>query len=347
MSIRASTMAVAAALAALAALSGGCELIQPLDPPPPAGCQDRVVEDGTFTELTVPTPNSQPNGIAVGADGLVWFTELAANKIGRITPGGLIDEFTRSTGSSPSLMTLGPDGNLWYIDVGGERIGCISPTGEMHDLTVRDAQPTSIAAGPDGNVWFLDDAAKTVVRITPGGKADMITMISEFPLSPGGDPALISIAAGRDSIWFADQRGNRIGYVKTLDPHTVVWFPIPTLNSAVLGLALGADGNIWFAQKGRISRITPTGTITGFANPRSEGRPSVLFPGKNGDIWFVDYQWDRIGQITTCGTITEFVVPGEGSVPISVTVDSAGDVWFTQSGSNQIGRFHPTRVRGR
>lgn len=41
----------------------------------------------TFTEFTVPTASSAPQGIGAGPDGNLWFTESAvsANKIGRIT----------------------------------------------------------------------------------------------------------------------------------------------------------------------------------------------------------------------------------------------------------------------
>src|SRR5262245_24265924 len=41
-------------------------------------------------EFPVPTPGSLPHGIAVGPDGNLWFTERAGDKIGRITPTGVI-----------------------------------------------------------------------------------------------------------------------------------------------------------------------------------------------------------------------------------------------------------------
>jgi streptogramin lyase len=44
-----------------------------------------------ITEFTIPTANSGPNGITAGPDGALWFTEAAANKIGRITTAGLSD----------------------------------------------------------------------------------------------------------------------------------------------------------------------------------------------------------------------------------------------------------------
>jgi len=39
------------------------------------------------------TPGSWPRVIVPGSDGNLWFAEMAANKIGRITPSGEITEF--------------------------------------------------------------------------------------------------------------------------------------------------------------------------------------------------------------------------------------------------------------
>jgi streptogramin lyase len=35
---------------------------------------------------------SGPQGIAVGADGNLWFTEFGANQVGRITTAGVVTE---------------------------------------------------------------------------------------------------------------------------------------------------------------------------------------------------------------------------------------------------------------
>jgi hypothetical protein len=47
---------------------------------------------GSIFELDLP-PGSGPESIALGPDGNLWFTEMAASKIGRITPSGAISEF--------------------------------------------------------------------------------------------------------------------------------------------------------------------------------------------------------------------------------------------------------------
>src|SRR5438552_3803240 len=72
----------------------------------------------TITEYSIPTAGSGPYGIVAGPDGALWFTELFANKIGRITTSGAITEYAipplNFGGGTPNDITAGPDGALWF-----------------------------------------------------------------------------------------------------------------------------------------------------------------------------------------------------------------------------------------
>ena len=59
-------------------------------------------------------PYRRPQGIATGPDGNVWFPEQDGGRIGRITPLGVVTEFSSgiASGAAPGRITLGPDGNL-------------------------------------------------------------------------------------------------------------------------------------------------------------------------------------------------------------------------------------------
>src|SRR3954449_8473460 len=78
--------------------------------------------------------NSQPQWIAPGPDGNLWFTEDIGSRIGRITTSGGVTEFETITGNShPKGITAGPDGNLWFAEgaTGTARIGQITPSGSV------------------------------------------------------------------------------------------------------------------------------------------------------------------------------------------------------------------------
>ena len=105
----------------------------------------------TFTSFPVGTGTI--GGITAGPDGNLWFTETTANRIGRITPAGMIDVFPLPTSAAqPQRICAGADGNLWFTETAA--IGRISVTGVVTEFPIpvtgfRDT-PVSIASGPDG-----------------------------------------------------------------------------------------------------------------------------------------------------------------------------------------------------
>ncbi len=76
---------------------------------------DRGAMAQLFNQFPLSTPSSVPQGITLGPDGALWFTETLNNKIGRITTAGVITEYTIPVASSsPQGITSGPDGSLWF-----------------------------------------------------------------------------------------------------------------------------------------------------------------------------------------------------------------------------------------
>src|SRR5258708_38148495 len=53
-----------------------------------------------ITEFTIPTSATNPAGIAVGPDGRIWFCEAYGNKVGAITTGGAITEYSIPTANA-------------------------------------------------------------------------------------------------------------------------------------------------------------------------------------------------------------------------------------------------------
>ena len=105
--------------------------------------------------------DAAPIGITAGPDGNLWFTEYSGNRIGRITPLGVVTEFSAglTASAAPIGITAGPDGNLWFTEQSGNRIGRITPLGVITEFSAgisAVATPIGITAGPDGNLWFTE-----------------------------------------------------------------------------------------------------------------------------------------------------------------------------------------------
>lgn len=284
----------------------------------------------TITEYPVTTPSSFPAGIAAGPDGNLWFTEANANQIGRITPGGVVTEFTAAGG--PLGITAGPDGNMWFAEQQGNKIGKITPAGMVTEFSIPTAgsYPSFIRTGLDGNLWFTEEGGNKIGRITPAGT------ITEFPVSTS---APYGITLGPDgNMWFAEEAG-AIGRITTAGVLTE--FPVAA-GSVPIDVAAGPDGNIWFVELiGKIGKITNTGMITEYPIPTPNSAPQGITKGPDGNLWFAEYgqnNGNNIRKITTSGVITEFPTPTGASAPFEITAGADGNVWFTEGIANQIGK---------
>ncbi|MEA2235253.1 MAG: virginiamycin lyase [Solirubrobacteraceae bacterium] len=92
---------------------------------------------GTISEFPVTTAFSGPDKITAGPDGNLWFTEMVANKIGRVTTAGVVTEFPVTTASSgPIGITAGPDGNLWFTEMVAGKVGRITTAGVVTEFPV-------------------------------------------------------------------------------------------------------------------------------------------------------------------------------------------------------------------
>ena len=297
----------------------------------------------TISEFSLPNGDHTPLHIAAGPDGNLWFTETSlSGRIGRITPTGILTEFSLpSIGdfATPISIAAGPDGNLWYVrldlDSAFSRIGRLTPSGIAAEFPLETLLPEDIVAGPDGNLWFTTRTIQTccpdtISRITPGGA------ITSFPVSGGP----VSITVGPDgNLWFTEFLGGKIGRITTAGQITE--FSVPRSPSGLQGITSGPDGNVWFAESiaNKIGRITPSGVVTEFPIPTAVSGPNEITTGPDGNLWFTERNANRIGRITTAGVFTEFPVPTAGSVPFGITTGPDGNIWFTETGVGRIGRL--------
>lgn len=170
----------------------------------------RITPAGQITEFTVPTPESSPDGIAVGPDGALWFAENTANKLGRITTSGAFSEFTIPTpNANPIGITTGSDGNLWFTEVTSQKIGRITPAGQITEFALQPGSyPVRITSGPDRALWFTEVRGHRIGRITTDGSLSELGLPSNyFPIGIAHGPR------GKD-IYFGALRANVIGKVK-------------------------------------------------------------------------------------------------------------------------------------
>ena len=108
------------------------------------------------------------------------------------------------------------------------------------------------------------------------------------------------------------------------------------------GIALGPDGNLWFADRGTppaIGRMTPSGALNEF-DLGVGSSPLAIAAGPDGNLWFTDPGTAAIGRITPAGAVSEF--PVSGGNPSGIASGPDGNLWFTDRANASIGRITPS-----
>jgi streptogramin lyase len=296
--------------------------------------EDRFLPSVSFHSFATTTGASGPFGITKSNDQNIWFTEQAANKIGRITNFGVITEFSIPTAASgPTGITGGPDANTWFTEQNANAIGRITIFGQVTEFSglTAGSQPTGITQGSDSNLWFTEVAGNKIGRITTSGT------VAEFLIpTPASDP--LGITSGPDgNLWFTEAGGNKIGRITPSGQITE--FGGLTAGSQPTGITVGPDGNLWFTEPGTgltpghgIGRITPTGTVTEFMDSAMTGASGIT-AGPDGNLWFT--QATGLGRITPGGSFALFPT-AFNSLP-NIALGSNGNLWFTEQGNAAIG----------
>jgi streptogramin lyase len=111
--------------------------------------------------------HGQVQQVTNGPNGNVWFTDGTANKVGEVTPGGVVTEFDLLPGAGPVGIGAGPDGNMWVTELSSNKIASITTDGVVREFPIPTANsnPIGIVGGPDGNIWFTECTPGKIARL--------------------------------------------------------------------------------------------------------------------------------------------------------------------------------------
>jgi len=231
----------------------------------------------TFNVFSTPgIDNALGGGIAAGADGRMWITDLFGGTVDAITTNGAVTRFAAPGGAQG--IAAGPPSQgrvLWFTRQNPPSLNRITTAGTIttFPLPAPAGRPVSVVAGPDGAMWFTTWNPATIGRISAHGH------ITQFPLTGGQTPE--SLTVGPDgALWFVDFFANTVGRITPRGKITLFSGATGGLRSiaAWRGALYVAD-----ARKGQIVRVTTDGQFTYFPDP--SGVPVALTVGPDGNLW--------------------------------------------------------------
>lgn len=339
-----------ASRAAVAALAAAVPALLALAPPASATVQD----------FPVPTSDAGLHSIATGKDGSLWFTEEKKGKVGRITTGGQITEWTVPWDGTygPEELTVAADGKVWVLSDAHARVFVIDPAipdkataGSYVDLTAEGSagdfdnpQPglrraNDIAAAPDGSVWVSDSIGEGITRFAP----------PQAFTTAGGTPDCDFdglLAAGADGKMWCAFKGSALKRIE-LDGATNV--NLPTVDGFAFSALAGApDGAMWFARlssgtfatkpgNGAVGRMTPDGAVQEWP-VGDRVAPSSVAIGPDGAAWFGSKGYDQVvGRVTAAGAVSTLPLGARRADDVAFGGDGA--LWFLDINANRVTRL--------
>ncbi len=264
-----------------------------------------VTAGGSFTEYPVP---SQPagsgslQGIAVGADGNLWFT--TASYIGRMTLSGSFTFFPIVADSDAYDITPGPDGNVWFTTV-EDQVGYVTPAGAVTYFSLGSGlsgiSPRFITAGP-GGLWFTGTgwpSGNYLYQVSTGGALTQYVLPSGWSLS--------DITTGADGrVWFGNSANSLTAMTATGTYTTYTWTLVSPNGYTPEYIRQDGTGAVVFANfdDSSIGRMTTNGQVS-FTSVPSGNSAVGLGVAPNGAIWFSEPSGNAIG----------FLPPGPAQFP--------------------------------
>jgi virginiamycin B lyase len=300
---------------------------------------------------------AQPNAIALGPDGAMWFTEYGTSTIGRIGADGTINEYPPSattqlpSNADVSALVSGPDGNIWFSEYGTGMIGQLSSsTGQLvgqYPVGPATSHPEGITVGPDGNLWVALRGDRALAQIVTAdvspGTSNGITV---FPLSDSDtNYQPVDLTTGPDgALWVTDN----LGGVWRVDPAN----PAPASNEFFVisgnspepeGIT-SADGMLWIDLFGgdglvELNPTTATSPIVPTLSLPMGVEPLWITAGGDGNLWLTSRSNGELVRVNPSTGIATAVGSSAGVTgdPNTDAVDGAGNVWFTEFDADKIG----------
>jgi len=211
------------------------------------GTVGKINPDGTINHYQLLTPNvptggSVPIYLSAGPDGNMWGTELAGNKIFRVTNDGVVTEFTIPTfNSRPIVIIPDPLGRqfMWFSEENGHKVAKIDMNGVITEYVVPKTQSNSILAG-----MAFDDAGNLYTQSyvnqndpIPSGPDFIVKLSSDILNAPAGDMSNV----------------------------TVTRYQVPSRGTVFHRIDHGSDGNMYFTELAldKVGRLVvdPSSTI--------------------------------------------------------------------------------------
>ncbi|CAN5368023.1 SMP-30/gluconolactonase/LRE family protein [soil metagenome] len=214
----------------------------------------------------VSTGHQWAEGMAVTADGTLFFTDVPAGKLYKVSLGGeqsLVDGDTGNTNG----IALGPDGKIYGAASGAQEIRSWDPASGTRETVASGTASNDLVVRHDGRIYYTDPQAGKVWHLAPGTRER--TEADSFE-NPNG----IALSADQTLLFVADFAGRFIysyqiqddGHLASKQPFFYALLPADAPRGHLDGMCSTTTGELVaateagiqiFDQPGRVQLVLP------------------------------------------------------------------------------------------
>jgi len=288
----------------------------------------------------LPSGGGFPHDVAVGSDGIVWYTAQRDGKLGRLDPAtGKVELVSLGAGAAPHGVIMGPDGAPWVTEGGHNAIVRVDPkTREVKEWQVPAARGyvnlNTAAFDNRGRIWFTGQGGIY-------GRLDPKTGAMQIWDAPRGYGPY-GIATTPDGvIYYASLAGS---YIARLDPETGAATVIepPTKSQGARRVWSDSRGQIWVSEwnAGQVSRYDPrTGAWKTWRLPGDRPQAYAVYVDDQDKVWLSEWTANAMVRFDPNTERFETFPSDRGGSNVRQILGRAGEVWAAESGADRLTVF--------
>jgi gliding motility-associated-like protein len=317
------------------------------------GKQQVFVTTSTLNGTNVSFNN--PAGLAFDSFGNIYVSDIAGQKVRKITPAGIVTTLagsgaigfvnakgTAASFSSPNGLVIDADGNIYVADMNNHVIRKITQNGNVTTfagsgkLGNADGQgtlasfnaPTSLTIDATGNIYVVDEFNNNIRKIDVNGA--------------------VTTLAGSGFAGYADGLGKAASF------------------SLPYGITIDVTGDLYVTdiQNYRIRKITPQGLVSTFAgNGNDQNKDGTSLTSSFSDAYGIIadaanniyvYSGSQLRKITPAGVVTTIAGGIAAGKPFdgvgsdvrfnritALARDGSGNMYFTDTYNNLLRKITP------
>ncbi|HEX9820952.1 MAG TPA: lyase [Methylomirabilota bacterium] len=278
-----------------------------------------------------------PHDVAVGPDGIVWYTAQRSGQLGRLDPGtGKVELVPLGRGAAPHGVVVGPDGAPWVTESGTNAIVRVDPkTRAVKSWPLPEARGyvnlNTLTFDRRGRVWFTGQNGVY-------GRLDPATGELKVWDAPRGRGPYGIATTPDGAVYYASLAGSHIARID-LDTGAATVIEPPTRGQGARRVWSDSTGRIWVSEwnSGNLSRYDPkTGDWKAWRLPGDAPRAYAVYVDDRDKVWVSEWSANAMVRFDPETETFQAFPSDRRGANVRQILGRPGEVWAPESGTDRL-----------